>query len=124
MICIPGPCAATTALVSSGLPAGAFALKVFCRSKGASGSSAWQPLPKRTSVLYEAPHRLLQLLKELIEQCGAERPVQVARELTKRHEEQVGPTLAAALEHFSPATPRRVHRGARRRSSQRTRSLG
>ena len=60
---------------------------------------------ERTSVLYEAPHRLLQLLKELIEQCGAERPVQVARELTKRHEEQVGPTLGAPRLALSTPAP-------------------
>ena len=59
----------------------------------------------RTTVLYEAPHRLLPLLQSLAEHCGAERPLQVARELTKRHEQQVGPTIAAALEHFQTQRP-------------------
>tara|TARA_B100000073_G_C23688567_1_gene555485 strand:- start:1043 stop:1450 length:408 start_codon:yes stop_codon:yes gene_type:complete len=59
----------------------------------------------RTTVIYEAPHRLLTLLEELQEHCGAERPVQVARELTKRHEQQVGPNLGAALAHFLQKAP-------------------
>ena len=107
VICIPGPCAATTALVSSGLPSGRFCFEGFLPAKGRERQQRLAAIAQeeRTSVLYEAPHRLLQLLKELIEQCGAERPVQVARELTKRHEEQVGPTLAAALEHFSSCKP-------------------
>ena len=107
VICIPGPCAATTALVSSGLPSGRFCFEGFLPAKGRERQQRLAAIAQeeRTSVLYEAPHRLLQLLKELIEQCGAERPVQVARELTKRHEEQVGPTLAAALEHFSTCKP-------------------
>ena len=56
-------------------------------------------------MFYEAPHRLLPLLQSLAEHCGAERPLQVARELTKRHEQQVGPTIAAALEHFQTRRP-------------------
>ena len=59
----------------------------------------------RTTVIYEAPHRLLTLLEELEQQCGAERPVQVARELTKRHEQHVGPNVGAALAHFRQKTP-------------------
>ncbi len=107
VVCVPGPCAATTALVSSGLPSGRFCFEGFLPARGKErrerlGAIA---LEERTSVLYEAPHRLLQLLGELQELCGPGRPVQVARELTKRHEQQVGPTLAAALEHFQGVAP-------------------
>ena len=56
-------------------------------------------------MLYEAPHRLLKLLEELQEHCGGARPLQVTRELTKRHEEQVGPTIGEALTHFSSQAP-------------------
>ena len=59
----------------------------------------------RTSLLYEAPHRLLALLRDLAEHCGAQRAVQVAREITKRHEQQVGSTLAEALAHFEQHKP-------------------
>ena len=107
VICIPGPCAATTALVSSGLPSGRFCFEGFLPVKGRDRRDRLQQIAaeQRTSVLYEAPHRLLALLEELQDHCGAERPLQVARELTKRHEQQVGPTVAAALEHFKANRP-------------------
>ena len=107
VICIPGPCAATTALVSSGLPSGRFCFEGFLPVKGRDRRARLQQIAaeQRTTVLYEAPHRLLALLEELQDHCGAERPLQVARELTKRHEQQVGPTVAAALEHFKTNRP-------------------
>ena len=107
VICIPGPCAATTALVSSGLPSGRFCFEGFLPPKGRQRRERLEAIAAepRTSVLYEAPHRLLQLLDELMELCGGDRPLQVARELTKRHEQQVGPTVATALEHFSVHKP-------------------
>ena len=107
VICIPGPCAATTALVSSGLPSGRFCFEGFLPPKGRQRRERLAVIAAepRTTVLYEAPHRLVQLLEDLQEQCGGERPVQVARELTKRHEQQVGPTVAAALQHFNAHKP-------------------
>ena len=107
VICIPGPCAATTALVSSGLPSGRFCFEGFLPVKGKERQQRLEKIAAdpRTTVLYEAPHRLLALLQSLAEHCGSERPLQVARELTKRHEQQVGPTVAAALEHFHTARP-------------------
>ena len=107
VVCIPGPCAATTALVSSGLPSGRFCFEGFLPLKGRERKSRLEAISQesRTTVLYEAPHRLVRLLQELVEHCGPERPVQVARELTKRHEEQVGPDLAGALAHFLVTAP-------------------
>lgn len=107
VICVPGPCAATTALVSSGLPSGRFCFEGFLPAKGKDRRDRLALIASepRTSVLYEGPHRLLQLLEELAQHCGPERPLQVARELTKRHEQQVGPTVATALEHFSVHKP-------------------
>ncbi len=107
VVCIPGPCAATTALVSSGLPSGRFCFEGFLPIKGRERKIRLEAISQesRTTVLYEAPHRLVRLLQELVEHCGPERPVQVARELTKRHEEQVGPDLAAALAHFLAVAP-------------------
>ncbi|OUE49123.1 MAG: 16S rRNA (cytidine(1402)-2'-O)-methyltransferase [Synechococcus sp. Lanier] len=107
VVCIPGPCAATTALVSSGLPSGRFCFEGFLPLKGRERKSRLEAISQesRTTVLYEAPHRLVRLLQELVEHCGPERPVQVARELTKRHEEQVGPDLAGALAHFLASAP-------------------
>ena len=107
VICVPGPCAATTALVSSGLPSNRFCFEGFLPPKGRERKRRLEEIAAeaRTSVLYEAPHRLVTLLAELQELCGAERPLQVARELTKRHEQQVGPTVSAAVEHFQQHRP-------------------
>ena len=107
VICIPGPCAATTALVSSGLPSNRFCFEGFLPAKGRERRERVAQIARetRTTVIYEAPHRLLTLLEELEQQCGSERPLQVARELTKRHEQQVGPSLGAALSHFRQTPP-------------------
>jgi 16S rRNA (cytidine1402-2'-O)-methyltransferase len=106
VICIPGPTALTTALVSSGLPTGRFCFEGFLAPKRAARRQQLLALAaeERTIVLYESPHRLLALLEDLLEVLG-DRPLQVARELTKRHEQQVGPTVAAALEHFRHTPP-------------------
>ena len=106
VICIPGPCALTTALVSSGLPSGRFCFEGFLPPRGGPRRERLAALAseERTLVFYEAPHRLVALLEDLLSQLG-NRPLQVARELTKRHEQQVGPTVEAALAHFRATPP-------------------
>jgi len=106
VICIPGPSAVTTALVSSGLPSGRFCFEGFLPAKPNQRRARLAELATepRTLVLYEAPHRLLDLLSDLLDVLG-DRPLRVARELTKRHEEQVGPTVQAALTHFCQVPP-------------------
>ncbi len=106
VICVPGPSAVTTALVSSGLPCGRFCFEGFLPPRASQRRQRLQELAQdeRTLVLYEAPHRLLDLLEDLLATVG-DRPLRVARELTKRHEEQVGPTVMAALEHFRRTPP-------------------
>lgn len=106
VICVPGPSAVTTALVSSGLPTGRFCFEGFLPARASQRRARLQELANepRTLVLYEAPHRLIDLLEELQSLLG-DRPLRVARELTKRHEEQVGPTVSAALEHFRRVPP-------------------
>ncbi len=106
VICVPGPSAVTTALVSSGLPCGRFCFEGFLPAKAGPRRARLLELApeQRTVVLYEAPHRLLALLSDLLELLG-DRPLRVARELTKRHEEQVGPSISAALEHFRHQPP-------------------
>jgi len=54
----------------------------------------------RTTVIYESPHQLIKLLKDLLILCGKERPIQIARELTKIHEESIGNTLEEVLKYF------------------------
>ncbi len=106
VICIPGPSAVTTALVSSGLPSGRFCFEGFLPPKANQRRQRLEELAgeERTLVLFEAPHRLLELLEDLLAVLG-DRPLRVARELTKKHEEQVGPTVVAALEHFRTTPP-------------------
>jgi len=106
VVCVPGPCALTTALVSSGLPAGRFCFEGFLPARRTERRSRISQLKDdpRTVVLYEAPHRLVALLEDLLEELG-DRPAQVSRELTKRHEEQVGCCLSAALRHFLETPP-------------------
>ncbi len=106
VICVPGPCAVTTALVSSGLPAGRFCFEGFLPPKATQRRSRLQELAAepRTLVLFEAPHRLINLLEDLHAELG-DRPIAVTRELTKRHEQQVGPCVSAALAHFRHNPP-------------------
>jgi 16S rRNA (cytidine1402-2'-O)-methyltransferase len=86
---LPGASALLPALVGSGLPPQPFAFWGFLPARG-SARREWLQRVVRfpwTSVLYEAPHRLLRLLEELLALGMAERPMCLARELTKLHEE-------------------------------------
>lgn len=87
---IPGPDAATTALVASGLPCDKYAYEGFLpQKKGRQKRLKQLAGEDRTLVLYESPHRLMKLLNELEEYMSARRYVAVARELTKKFEEIV-----------------------------------
>ncbi len=85
---IPGPSAALTALSAAGLPTDAFHFAGFLPHKPGQRAKALEALADESATLifYEAPHRILEGL-EAIEQVLGPRPVVVARELTKIHEE-------------------------------------
>ena len=102
VICIPGPCAAITALVSSGLPSSSFIFMGFLPKKKNERSKFLLEISKseKTIILYESPNRLKKLLKELRVYCGGNREIQVFRELTKIHEENVGSNLNMVLNFF------------------------
>lgn len=98
---VPGPSALTAALAASGLPCRRFRYLGFLpRQRGprrrALAAVATDP---DTLVLFESPHRLPALLKDLLVVLG-DRQVAVCRELTKLHEEIFRGTLASAIEHF------------------------
>jgi len=95
---VPGPSASLAALVVSGLPAGRFAFEGFLPRKGSGRTErlAAVAAEPRTTVLYEAPHRLARTLSDLAAACGGTRRVVVARELTKLHEEVWRGTLEGA----------------------------
>lgn len=108
---IPGPSAGLAALVVSGLPTGRFAFEGFLPRKGSGRRArlAEVAAERRTTILYEAPHRLARTLADLREVCGDERRVVVARELTKLHEEVWRGTLAEAVARSDEVTPRGEH---------------
>lgn len=98
---IPGPDAATTALVGSGLPCDKYAYEGFLpQKKGRQKRLKQLAEEDRTLVLYESPHRLLKLLEELEKYMGDQRYVAVARELTKKFEEIVRGRLAEVKLNF------------------------
>jgi 16S rRNA (cytidine1402-2'-O)-methyltransferase len=105
---VPGPSAALTALVASGLPAGRFAFEGFLPRKGSGRTErlAAVAAEARTTVLYEAPHRVARTLADLAAACGGERRVALARELTKLHEEHWRGTLDGAVAHVADHEPR------------------
>ena len=101
-ICVPGPCAALTALVSSGLPTSKFIFEGFLPKKQIDRKKLLIEISQnlKTTILYESPHRLLKLLNELKSYCGGDREIIVARELTKRFEEHVGPNIDQVIKIF------------------------
>ena len=102
IICIPGPCAALTALVSSGLPSSRFLFEGFLPKKKSEREKILLEISKndKTTIIFESPHRLKNSLKELKEFCGGEREIEVFRELTKIHEEHIGNTVNEVLSFF------------------------
>ncbi len=105
---IPGPSAALTALVLSGLPTDRFVFEGFLPTRGRARDERIGGIDReeRTTVLFEAPHRLVRTLADLAQVCGEQRSVAVARELTKLHEEVWRGTLHDAIEHFEQTAPR------------------
>jgi 16S rRNA (cytidine1402-2'-O)-methyltransferase len=98
IIPIPGPSAVIAALAVSGLPTTEFLFVGFLPSRPAARRRALQGLAKenRTIVFYEAPHRLVQTLSDMLQHLGR-RPVVIAREITKLHEEFLRGDLAELL---------------------------
>ena len=96
---VPGPSAALAALVVSGLPTARFVFEGFLPRKGRQRAARLAELKTeaRTVVLFEAPHRLEVTLADLAEALGSERPVAVAREITKRFETVWRGTLGQAV---------------------------
>jgi 16S rRNA (cytidine1402-2'-O)-methyltransferase len=95
VIPIPGPSAALTALAASGLPTDAFHFAGFLPHKPGQRLKALEAVADEhaTVIFYEAPHRIIEAL-EAVEQVLGARPIVVARELTKLHEEFLRGTAA------------------------------
>jgi len=102
IICVPGACAAITALVSSGLPSSSFVFEGFLPKKQIEREKILLEISKnqKTTIIYESPHRLKKLLKELNDFCGGDREIMVARELTKKFEEHIGNNINEVINFF------------------------
>ena len=101
-ICIPGPSAALTALVSSGFAASKFTFEGFLPKKKNERAKILSEISEneKTTIIFESPHRFNKLLNELREYCGGEREISVSRELTKKYEEQINNKIDYVMEHF------------------------
>lgn len=107
IVALPGPTAFVLALVISGLSTESFVFEGFLPSKGKERKERLNRLKKetRTIILYEAPHRIISLLKDLLENLG-NRKISISRELTKIYEETFRGTILEALEKFQRQKPK------------------
>jgi len=105
---VPGPAALVMALVISGLPSGRFVFAGFLPRGGRERQRSIDDLARerRTTVLYEAPHRLNRTLDDLFVTLGGQRRIVVTREMTKIHEEVWRGSLADAVTHFAGIEPK------------------
>jgi 16S rRNA (cytidine1402-2'-O)-methyltransferase len=105
---IPGPSAILAALTASGLAGDRFTFLGFVPRKGADRREllARVAASTETTVLFESPQRLDDLLEALADACGPDRPAAVARELTKLHEEFVRGTLQEITAYYRQHPPK------------------
>lgn len=104
---LPGACAAITALTLSGLSTRRFTFEAFLPSDKKEKQRVLNELVSdtRTIVLYEAPHRLVRTLKELLEAFG-DRKISIIRELTKKYETILLTTLSESIAIYEEKEPR------------------
>lgn len=99
--CLPGPAAFVPALAASGIPCDKFHFEGFLpHKKGRQTRLKYLAELPHTFALYESPHRIVKLLVQLGEFCGADRTACVAREISKLHEEITTDTLANLQAHY------------------------
>ena len=104
---LPGACACVTALTLSGLGTRRFCFEAFLPMEKKERQEILNELKEetRTIIVYEAPHRLVRTLGELLEALGNRR-LTICRELTKKHETAFQTTLEEALEYYQEQEPR------------------
>ncbi len=107
IIALPGATASITGLVISGLPTDKFVFEGFLPSKRKDRLNELERLKteERTIIIYEAPHRILALLKDMKEVIG-NRQISISRELTKIHEETFRGTIDQGLDKFEKEKPK------------------
>ncbi len=104
---VPGPSAVISALAISGQDTGRFCFEGFLSVSKKSRQAHLEQLRNetRTMVFYEAPHKLLNTLKDFYAYFG-DRSISICRELTKIHEEMTKTTIGAAVEYYEENPPR------------------
>ncbi len=104
---VPGPSAVTTALAVSGMDCGRFCFEGFLTTQKSGRYVHLEELKneKRTMVFYEAPHKLLATLRDMLAVLG-ERDIAIVRELTKLHETVIHTNFSNAIEFYTENTPR------------------
>lgn len=104
---LPGPAACVTALTLSGLATRRFAFEAFLPSDKKEKQAILRELSDetRTMILYEAPHRLIKTLQELLDTLGNRR-ITVCRELTKKHETAFLTTIEEAVLYYQENEPK------------------
>jgi len=97
---IPGPCALITALSAAGLPSDRFVFEGFLPVKQGKRQTALHVVAEeaRTIIYYEAPHRIVATITDIVEVLGPDRHIVIARELTKIHETIYGANASALLD--------------------------
>ena len=102
IVCIPGPCAALTALVSSGFPSSRFTFEGFLPKKNSERDELLAKLSKNeeTLIIFESPRRVKKLLNEIKKYFGGDREMLVFRELTKKFEEHIGDNVDEIINYF------------------------
>ena len=104
---LPGAAACITALTLSGLPTRRFAFEAFLPTDKKERAVVLEELKQetRTIILYEAPHRLVKTLEELLEKLG-DRKISLCRELTKKHETVFRGSLLEAFSWYKENPPK------------------
>lgn len=100
--CLPGATSFVPALVVSGLPIDRFVFEGFLpHKKGRKTRLAAIAQEARSTVLFESPHRIGRLMKELQEVCGDDRKVSVSREISKMYEETLRGRIAEMVTYYA-----------------------
>lgn len=104
---LPGPAACVTALTVSGLSTRRFSFEAFLPQDKKQRQEVLEEMKRdtRTLILYEAPHRLIKTLEELLKELGSRR-ITVCRELTKKHETLFKTDLEKALDWYRENPPK------------------
>lgn len=105
---VPGPAAFLMALVVSGFDTTRFVFEGFLPRSGRERATRLAAIAaeQRTTVMYEAPHRVERTVADLADVCGGQRAIAIARELTKIYESVWRGSLDAAVAHIGSTAPR------------------